>query len=1041
MLQAVVTHAVNRTCPTSVDNHAQPSLGIADNSTVNLNPPIATADNQLNPKVPSAAADGRVDNLILPTNTGNCGSVSETVTVSKSTPCHDSKDSSGTGRALSSTRTDHRLRGRTSVWDRIVVSKQCDEILHKKRSVRRLQSLRENAGIQIPGNKENTSSAVQEKVERRVGRGYRGRESTREGRGKRERCLSTTNDVPRLTKRPRCSISSAACDGERTRIVKRGIVMDREVMKRKREPTSRPRISVSKTKGITNDRVSKQNGNGLSCARTRPPSTAVNVSDLEQDLLSDRSTCRRIDWEPTSLSAYVTSHTGESSKGSREVVKNGALRPFIATLGVSVKKELSTVKQLRHVRTESTNSREMREGLVVSDLEEGEIGESSEDEEDDEMEAGHTAMDKHPVCFEQMDQHKASSPIDVIPLDGEQDTLTQGDQYQCTVDQLDQDIDVEKDLVIDTATHHSLEPNSGSDLLMCDLVVEGGYVWASEAEVPLNSLNLIPGGTRMSLLPVTGGDVTSSVEALMPVHSKGENRGSIEALQPVQNEGENRGSIEALQPVQNEGENREALQPVQNEGDNRGSIEALQPVQNEGEALTATSAPIDSVQLVQSDGDHGSVEALKPVHSEGENHDAVTAEDMASAPIEAGQPVYSEGENHDSVEELSSLQGNDLTDTARPVKVTPSSLSEQSKQASPLVAGRHQPCVEHEALLRVSPEQTEEREMPPSPRCMATPDSPLSPQKMSKVASEKSHEEGCPELVSPPPPPRQEVALVESEEASVHKSSEATPATGNQSQEASAPESRKEYWQCSDIHFGATSLHSPALEVTQQPPDSESRQSPSASMETSLCHNHPLGPELRLQVSPEPGEDTVTIFPDVDPQSNDVIDTEEREEGELSGDDVESETDDMDSRPPTPSSSPYKNESDKPLAMERWKRRELKMLEVSGRERRCLGPGEDRRGGLGRKVSDTRNKRLEQNCSVRNHLRFPDLEPPWDCSRGRGAPRRNDRPPAHWGRYRDRSRSPPPRERRLRPRDHRPPLPPSPPLPSHHALHRQRRRH
>ena len=232
-------------------------------------------------------------------------------------------------------------------------------------------------------------------------------------------------------------------------------------------------------------------------------------------------------------------------------------------------------------------------------------------------------------------------------------------------------------------------------------------------------------------------------------------------------------------------------------------------------------------------------------------------------------------------------------------------------------------------------------------------------------------------------------------------------------------------------------------------------------IETSPDHT-----ELQVEASnsTEIEEDTVTLFPETYLQNDDCLhltaeEVEAREDGELSDGEIESENYDLESRPCTPSSSPYKTPLEETVAWERARKSERLLVteKPRGERRRSAVEGTRRETEAKRRCRGpvTRDPRRDEPHSVRSRLRFPDLEPHRAHSRSsredlrcdrRASESRGSRPIAK------RCCSPPPprphavpQEKRLRSQDRRPPPPPTShhPPPSHppSSLHRLRRRH
>ena len=234
-------------------------------------------------------------------------------------------------------------------------------------------------------------------------------------------------------------------------------------------------------------------------------------------------------------------------------------------------------------------------------------------------------------------------------------------------------------------------------------------------------------------------------------------------------------------------------------------------------------------------------------------------------------------------------------------------------------------------------------------------------------------------------------------------------------------------------------------------------------IETSPDHT-----ELHVEASnsTEIEEDTVTLFPETNLQNDDYIhltaeEVEDREDGELSDGEIESENNDLKSRPRTPSSSPYKTALEETVAWERARKSERLLVTEKPRGERRRSAVEGTRKETRREMEAKRRSRgpvmqglrRDEPHSVRSKLRFPDLEPHRAHSRSsREYLRRDRRASESRGSRPKRCCSPPPprphaapQEKRPRSHDRYPPPPPTshhppPPSPPPSSLHRLRRR-
>ena len=821
--------------------------------------------------------------------------------------------------------------------------------------------LREKCGRQS-GNKENRGgcSTVSERSDRRERR-CGGRESVRvremqERSGKRERCVST-DDVPLPSKRQRFDWSTDLRDKLEGRgRPKRTRAGDREVHKSSLNSKLRTSSSKTRVKDAEIDRVSRQDisarlGLNGSQPLSRPvPSTAVHVSELEEEFFSDRKRCQStINHEvSSSKSSSETSNTENGRLRVREKVVKGELGASWEQVGrqdsdsnaAETSNSAENVSALRGRREQQQES----DG-EPSDLEEGEIGDDDNMEEGDDGQPDSQQATLNPTSSE---CGAVEQPLDPVlnlaacEVGVEEEDSEQLDSQQDTLDPTTSECATAAAVVVGgggeapdpvlnlAACEVGVEEGEGA----CELlgqVEEGGYIWASDHPV----LEIPPDILRLP------GEVSESREASVGVETEGS--------------------------------------------------EPVSPARPIPMPLVASASLECETQLTDS---------TEPA----EKHKAVLL-----------PPSTVEIKEHKEVALLpSTVEIEEYKNVALP---SPSPCKRTTSYSPPSTLVAQRPCLDSDEMLSAS--LVCEAQLTDSP----------------KPTVEVEEQE---DIALPPPSPGERVTPY---------SPSCEPTLVAQQPCAGSEEVKQ------------VRLPSPEFHSEKASPYLAERQ-----IETSLDHT-----ELHVEASnsTEIEEDTVTLFPETNLQNDDYIhltaeEVEDREDGELSDGEIESENNNLESRPRTPSSSPYKTALEETVAWERARKSERLLVteKLRGERRRSAVEGtrketrremEAKRRSRGPVMQDLRR---DEPHSVRSRLRFPDFEPHRAHSRSsREDLRRDRRASESRGSRPKRCCSPPPprphaapREKRLRSHDRHPPPPPTshhppPPSPPPSSLHRLRRRH
>ena len=911
--------------------------------------------------------------------------------------------------------------------------------------VGRPQNPGEDEGVRLSGNKENNGNSG--KNDWRMEREQRGRDSIR-GRERREKRKWSSDSVSssQLSKHQSGSAVVESLGGEKRGMARRAArVTEREAVKRsKGQKPSHTSIPSKKRKSITIHQESKQN-NASFPPPLHPPS-AVRVEDLERGLLCGRSTQQ----VTGSLTAPCGTMGGERAKGIS--VKNIDSIQVTDPLGAVLMKDSQPACDASAVPT-SENGEE-RESGESGELEEGEIG----DDEEEGIEGGENDSTKNRELANysgtmgtvQGASDAESSRISVTPLNGivihddqccdtvkrdhvnvtplnteQLGIVIQNDQCYNNVNQDHVMHDSTKrnddqDMIVDDITCHPMRDEGEDGAVVCaalDSVLEGGFIWTSEALT--QPLNHTPGD---SLHPPRAGDTNSAPfqEVTVGTH--------VEASLTLCNESPVEPPVEASLTQCNES-----------------------PVESSVEALVEAPLLMSSSETPLKGTEDDPVESIVDASLEVPTHSSVEAPLLLPS-----SETQIKGTEDDPVESSAGVPTHSLVEgpLLSPVESL-AGVSVQSSVKLPVRASLEVPVFP--TPVSTPTETVMEEPVPPrSDVLQAACEIDGEPSQKASVHSDTHPEEedrgNCDHCsnavmvfeVSALPPSQPEAM----QEACLEPQAMQTACLvgeGKTQEPSISSEPRCEPQQgCSEEHL-VSPLTSVCKVTPQSPLDSEVQH---LSPLTSAAIAEPPAacpPDLRVEESPpspQHGEDIITLYPDVDTRGSDL--DAEMEEGEVSGDDGSgSESNrhfgppspkfqllpspDTDFRPPTPSSSP----------------REWKMADDLPVKRRRLSAVEDVRKGAEprtRRSSDTQTMR-HRRSSLKNRLRFSELELHRDCLGQWGRHRRSDRTSPHRGRCRCSLSPPPSRERPRRPsRDHHHHHHHHhhPPPPSHHTHHRRR---